>query len=166
MNTIGDRLNIILKETNCKKVEFASRLQIDQSYVTQLVKGRRNPSNRLISDICREFHVNGEWLRNGAGEMFAAAAGPDGIDIFCAEHALGEFASHVIHKFDALPAPQKAIIRGFIETAVQEYNSEEGQRPTDAGSPAAPQSADCPEPLELGKRGMFSASDFAASIDA
>ena len=53
-----------------KKVRFAERINIDQSYVTQLTSGKRNPSDRTISDICREFNVREEWLRNGSGEMF------------------------------------------------------------------------------------------------
>ena len=31
--------------------------------------GKKKPGNRLISDICREFHINEEWLRTGKGEM-------------------------------------------------------------------------------------------------
>ena len=32
--------------------------------------GTKTPSDRTISDICREFNVNEEWLRTGEGEMF------------------------------------------------------------------------------------------------
>ena len=33
-------------------------------------KGKRNITDRVISDVCREFHVNEDWLRNGEGLMF------------------------------------------------------------------------------------------------
>ena len=32
--------------------------------------GTRVPSDRTISDICREFNVNETWLRTGEGELF------------------------------------------------------------------------------------------------
>lgn len=31
---------------------------------------RKNPSDRTIADICREFNVSETWLRTGEGEMF------------------------------------------------------------------------------------------------
>ena len=32
--------------------------------------GKSNPSDAAVLLICREFHVNEEWLRTGNGEMF------------------------------------------------------------------------------------------------
>ena len=69
MNSIGYRIGMILEKNNCKKVVFAERLKIDQSYVSQLVSGKRSPSERLIESICREFNVNRTWLETGEGEM-------------------------------------------------------------------------------------------------
>lgn len=71
MNSIGYRIGMILEKNNCKKVVFAERLKIDQSYVSQLVSGKRSPSERLIESICREFNVNRTWLETGEGEMIA-----------------------------------------------------------------------------------------------
>ena len=70
MDNIGERIGELIESLGIKKVRFAERLKIDQSYVTQLTSGKRNPSERTISDICREFNVREEWLRNGSGEMF------------------------------------------------------------------------------------------------
>ena len=67
---IGYRIVALIEALGMKKVRFAERINIDQSYVTQLTSGKRNPSDRTISDICREFNVREEWLRNGSGEMF------------------------------------------------------------------------------------------------
>lgn len=67
---IGYRIGVLIEALGIKKVRFAERINIDQSYVTQLTNGKRNPSDRTISDICREFNVREEWLRNGSGEMF------------------------------------------------------------------------------------------------
>ena len=70
MDNIGKRIGELIEALGIKKVRFAERLKIDQSYVTQLTSGKRKPSDRTISDICREYNVREEWLRNGSGEMF------------------------------------------------------------------------------------------------
>ncbi len=32
--------------------------------------GAKNVTDRVVADICREFNVNENWLREGTGEMF------------------------------------------------------------------------------------------------
>lgn len=71
MNDIGSRIAIIVKKNGGKNVAFAERLNIDPSYVTQLINGKRSPSERLILTICREFDVRREWLETGKGKMNA-----------------------------------------------------------------------------------------------
>lgn len=44
---------------------FADRLGFSQNFIWQIEKGERSPSDRTISDICREFGVREEWLRTG-----------------------------------------------------------------------------------------------------
>lgn len=70
MNTMGDRIAAIIEVKGIKKVQFAARINVDQSYISQLTSGKKTPSDRTISDICREFDVSEEWLRTGRGEMF------------------------------------------------------------------------------------------------
>ena len=77
MDNIGERIGELIESLGIKKVRFAERLKIDQSYVTQLTTGKRNPSDRTISDICREFNVREEWLRNGNGKMFCVFTDDD-----------------------------------------------------------------------------------------
>lgn len=69
-DNIGSRIGQLIEALDMKKVRFAERIKVDQSYITQLTNGKRNPSDRTIADICREFNVREKWLRNGNGEMF------------------------------------------------------------------------------------------------
>ena len=50
--------------------DFASRIGLSENYVWMIEKGDRVPSDRTISDICREFGVNEVWIRTGEGEPF------------------------------------------------------------------------------------------------
>ena len=68
--TVGERIEILIRKKKIKKVEFAAAVNIDQSYVTKIIKGTSNASSRLLNDISQKFGVRLEWLETGDGEMF------------------------------------------------------------------------------------------------
>lgn len=72
MDTINDRISAVIKATKLTKTAFAERINLSQSYVSSLCIGRKVPSDRTISDICKAFNVDEEWLRTGVGEMFVS----------------------------------------------------------------------------------------------
>ena len=65
-----NRINFIIEELNLSKTKFADRLNVSPAFVSQMCSGVRDPSDRTIQDICREFGVNEVWLRTGEGEPF------------------------------------------------------------------------------------------------
>lgn len=72
MSNIESRIAIIVSEAcGGNRSAFARRIGISAPYAAQLCAGQRLPSDRTISDICREFGVNETWLRSGAGEPFS-----------------------------------------------------------------------------------------------
>ena len=77
MPTINDRIVELIDEFGIKKIQFAERLGISTAYASQLCSGVRTPSDRTISDICREFHVRREWLETGEGPMKLPEADED-----------------------------------------------------------------------------------------
>lgn len=72
MNTrIRDLRTNILRKSDGKKYtqqEFADKLGLSQNFIWQIEKGERTPSDRTISDICREFGVDRVWLETGIGD--------------------------------------------------------------------------------------------------
>lgn len=70
MNGLNERIQSVISARGIKKAAFAEALNVSQAFVSQLCSGASNPSDRTIADICREFDVNEEWLRTGAGSMF------------------------------------------------------------------------------------------------
>lgn len=68
--TIGERILLIIEERHMKKVDFAKKLEVDQSHITKITKNQSTASIRLINDICRVFSVRKEWLLNGEGNMY------------------------------------------------------------------------------------------------
>ena len=70
----GDMLNERIKQirigSGLTQIQFANRINLSRNYIALIESGDRAPSDRTISDICREFGVNEVWLRTGEGEPF------------------------------------------------------------------------------------------------
>ena len=64
---MNSRIASIRKENNLSQQEFANRLGLTKNFISLLETGNREPSDRTVSDICREFKVNEEWLLKGTG---------------------------------------------------------------------------------------------------
>ncbi len=73
---MDNRIHELVKALGISQGAFARRIGVDVSYITLLIQGKRNPSERLVESICREFNVRREWMENGTGEMFGAAGKP------------------------------------------------------------------------------------------
>lgn len=65
-----NRIIEIRKDKKLNQEEFANKLNLSRNFINQIESGKKNPSDRTIIDICKEFKVNEEWLRTGEGEMY------------------------------------------------------------------------------------------------
>ena len=79
---MNERIQLVIQNLGIKKVEFARRLKLSPPYISELCSGKTVPSDRTITDICREFDVNEHWLRTGEGEMFIQKSRSDEIAAF------------------------------------------------------------------------------------
>ena len=71
METISQRIIKIVNALGGNKSEFARRINLTPAYISKLdKKPDMIPSDRTITDICREFNVSEHWLRTGEGDMF------------------------------------------------------------------------------------------------
>lgn len=65
-----ERVKFIRKNANLTQKDFADILNVSKPTIESYEYGRREVPDRTISDICREFNVNEEWLRTGSGEPY------------------------------------------------------------------------------------------------
>lgn len=65
-----DRIKALRKGQNMTQAEFANKLSLSQNFIAQVESGKKNPSDRTILDISREFGVNEDWLRTGEGDPY------------------------------------------------------------------------------------------------
>ena len=69
MNT---RISFVRKNAKLNQQEFAAKIGLTKNFISLLETGDRKPSDRTISDICRIFDVQEDWLRYGLEPMKAA----------------------------------------------------------------------------------------------
>lgn len=67
MEEIRDRIAKVRNSIGKSQEEFGTILGVTKSTISLLETKKREPSDRLIRDICREFGVNKEWLETGDG---------------------------------------------------------------------------------------------------
>lgn len=83
--TIGERIKEVRKTEKLTQQEFADRLNLKRNTVGSYEVNVVAPSDRTISDICREFGVREAWLREGEGEMFVQDTQSEQVAAFLAD---------------------------------------------------------------------------------
>lgn len=115
IETIQDRLKYIRKNiAKLNQIEFGKKIQLNSnSIVSQLEKGTRNITDRTINDICREFNINEEWLRNGTGEIFKEKSS-ESIDLLADEFQLDEMSKYIVEQFINMKEDDRSLLMDFI----------------------------------------------------
>lgn len=66
---MNERIIELRKTLKKSQAKFAKEIGLSVTFINLVENGNRNLSDRTISDICRIYDVNEEWLRTGNGEM-------------------------------------------------------------------------------------------------
>lgn len=130
-----ERIKLLRHTLSLTQQKFADRLGIKGNAISQYESGRNAPIDAVISLICREFNVNEEWLRTGAGEMFRQTE-ETAIARLCAELRATELEASIIRAYFRID-PQ--IRDSFMRRLIQEVKAERGPAPAPAeqAEPAA-----------------------------
>ena len=62
---MNERIKLLRKELHMTQEEFSTKIGLSRNFIAQVESGAKNPSDRTISDICRIFDINEEWIRYG-----------------------------------------------------------------------------------------------------
>lgn len=82
---MNERIALVRKSLGLTQEKFAEKVGLSRNFMWMIESGTRVPSDRTISDICREFNVNETWLRTGEGEMFNQITRSEKITSFLTE---------------------------------------------------------------------------------
>lgn len=121
-----DRIELVIKNANIKKVDFAKRLNISQAFVSQMCSGVAKPSDRTITDICREFGCNEVWLRTGEGEPYREESRQEQIMRFAVQTVKGsdEFRKAFVSMLAKLDPEDWENLAKIFDKLTEEYKKE------------------------------------------
>lgn len=116
------RIAAILQARGLKQAEFAKKIGISAAFASELCSGAKSPSDRTISDICREFRVSETWLRTGEGAMDLKL--DDDAELNYIMESIGASDPTIVRILRAywhLSEADKAAVRKLVDNIVEEY---------------------------------------------
>ena len=130
MQEIAERITKVIKDKAKTKTEFAEKLNISQSFVSRLASGEKEPSDRTIADICREFDVNEDWLRTGRGDPYIQLSRDEELAQFFGDVMKGEdpdFRRRLLSVMSRLTTDEWALLEQMAWKLVDELRQDSGQ---------------------------------------
>lgn len=119
-----ERIRKLRRILDLTQEKFAERIGIKRNTVATYESGRNEPVDSVVALICREFHVNEEWLRNGTGEMFAQDS-EDEMQALTEKYSLSAADRILIEKFVSLKADTRNAILEFMTDVVASIQESE-----------------------------------------
>lgn len=123
-----ERIRKLRKTLDLTQEKFAERIGIKRNTIATYESGRNEPVDSVVALICREFHVNEEWLRYGTGEMFTKDS-EDELKALTEKYSLTSADRILIEKYVSLNADTRKAILKFMTDVVSSL--EEADRYSD-----------------------------------
>ena len=109
-----ERLKELRRALDLTQAEFANHLGLRQSTIATYEIGRNEPTQAVITSICREFDVNEEWLRTGEGEMFLPDLN-DELKRLAHKYSLSKEEMALIEQFVKLSKPYREAVIAYVK---------------------------------------------------
>lgn len=116
---INGRIKVLRKRLGLSQIEFADKLGIKQSSLSDIENGKTlTIDERNIKIICQVHNVNEAWLRDGTGEMFNDFNGDFEELILSSLGELDELDRKIISEYVKLKPSHRMVIKEFIRKMI------------------------------------------------
>lgn len=121
-----DRISKIVEHSGLTKTAFAKKINVSQGLVSQMCSGITKPSDRTITDICREFGCDEIWLRTGEGEPFRQETRQELIMRFAAQTIKGsnEFRKALVAMLATLDDKEWESLENLLNKLSEQYKKD------------------------------------------
>lgn len=124
---MNERIARVRKHAGLTQEEFGARIgNLSRNYIWMIEKGDRTPSDRTISDICREFNIDEDWLRTGKGNMLLQRSRDEELSAFFGDLLSGtpDFKRRLISVLSRLDETEWELLEKMAQKLVLEMQKE------------------------------------------
>lgn len=128
---VNERIKELRKALGLTQQKFADKIGVKQNTVAQYEMGRNQPIDTVITLICREFHVNEDWLRYGEGEMFRPQSRNDELTAFMGDllkNDTQDFRARLVSVLARLDTEEWRLLEKMARQLVDEMKKEEADQ--------------------------------------
>ena len=132
---MNERIRQLRNSLKLSQAEFGAKISLSQNYIWMIEKGERTPSDRTISDICREFNVSLAWLEDGVGEMYVQRSANEELALLVTDimsDADDSFRKRFLSLLMALPQKDWIKIEHFVKKHKKNNSSKDTKNAEDA----------------------------------
>ncbi len=105
-----ERIKYLRKNVlNLSQDDFSKKIHISRSNLGNIETGKINLTERVLSDICRAFHVKQDWIKVGEEPMFEGNSDPLDMEIS--------------RLYSSLTDDNKRYLYGYIQRLLEEQKN-------------------------------------------
>lgn len=112
---MNERIRILRKNLGLTQEEFSTKIGLSRNFIAQIETGTKEPSERTLKDICREFNVNYLWLTKGIEPMYEQADTSSMARIDAIMTGENEFAKNLFREFSKLDKSEWELLEKLIK---------------------------------------------------
>ena len=127
---MNERIRAIGEKSGLNQTDFGARLGVKQTTITGYENGTRTPIDAVLLTICREFHVNENWLRTGRGDPYIQLSRDEELAQFFGDVMKGEdpdFRRRLLSVMSRLTTDEWALLEQMAWKLVDELRQDSGQ---------------------------------------
>ena len=119
---MDERVKAVRLHFGYNQDDFGAKIGLSKFAISSYENGKRKLTDRVLSDVCREFNVNERWLRTGEGEMFTASS-KDAINQLADELDLDEFGRRALVAYAKLTPRDREAIKEYVLSVAESYKA-------------------------------------------
>lgn len=121
---VSQRIKEVRENKKLSQKEFADRIDMKRNSIAQIETGIRNPSDRTLKAICKEFGINYSWLKDGIGDMesdFSSSI----IDDLVKEYDLDDTDRLILENYIKLDKDARKALSNYLKSLTSIWKKEQ-----------------------------------------
>lgn len=114
-----NRIIKIREDNHLSQEKFAEKLGLSRNFINQVENGKKNVSDRTVSDICRLFNINENWIRTGTGDQYIESDNKLSTYVSQITDSDDDFVKDFIMVYMELDEDSKMALRKIADAMVQ-----------------------------------------------